>query len=214
MVVTLLTDYQRLKEDNSDDSLFYKEARFVYHLDKSFRSRLSSLYKRETNNSNVILDLMSSWDTHLPSDLKYKEVIGHGLNQQELERNKRLDKFWVQDFNKEQSLPLADCSIDICLMTASWQYLQYPEPLAIEIKRVMRPKGKFIISFSNRAFWTKATRKWIDSSDEERLNYISDVLLSNGWIIIQQIYEGSSTNNLLELFRAKKDPFLSVIAMK
>ena len=33
---------------------------------------------------------MSSWDSYLPKGKKYKKVIGHGLNKQELEKNKIL----------------------------------------------------------------------------------------------------------------------------
>ena len=115
---------------------------------------------------------MSSWNSHLPNDIRYRKVIGHGMNKSELQRNTRLDEFWVQDFNIDQTLPLDDSSIDVCLIVASWQYLQYPEALSVDLKRIVKPSGKIIVSFSNRAFWTKATKIWLDSSDIERLSLI------------------------------------------
>lgn len=127
MALTFLTDYQRTKQDETDDELFYAEPRFVNHLDQGFRSRLTQLYRDRITSGSVVLDLMSSWVSHLPNDLKYKQVIGHGLNKLELEANKQLDRFWVQNFNRSQKLPLEDDSVDAALLVAAWQYLQYPE---------------------------------------------------------------------------------------
>ena len=150
MVVNVLTEEQRLKQDDTNDSNFYSEPRFVNHLDEAFRNRLTRLYKEKINNNAIVLDLMSSWISHLPEDIKYKRVIGHGLNMIELEHNKRLDSFWIQDFNVDQKIPLDDSTIDVCLMVAAWQYLQYPEELVSNLKRVMKPKGKLIVSFLSK----------------------------------------------------------------
>jgi len=211
MIIEVLTDQQRTKEDSNDDTFFYSNPKLVNHLDGDFRAKLTSLYKDRLETDSIILDLMSSWNSHLPNDIEYSRVIGHGLNNVELEHNKRLDSFWVQDLNKKQSLPLDDISIDVCLIVASWQYLQYPEAIALEISRVVRPKGKIIVSFSNRAFWTKATRKWIESDDFQRLDYIIQVLESNGWKYEESIYENNN-NNILSLLGVNNDPFFSVIA--
>ena len=75
-------------------------------------------------------------------------------------------------------------------------------------------KGKLIISFSNRAFWTKATRKWIESSDLQRLNYISEVLLCNSWSNVETIKEALPSNTIASLLGMGKDPFFAVIASK
>ena len=123
----ILNPQQRAKIDNSDDSIFYSEPRFVYHLDANFRKTLTELYDLEISSNSTVLDLMSSWDSYLPSQKNYKKVIGHGLNQEELKKNKSLNSFWVQNFNIDQKLTLGNQSIDYCLMVAAWQYLQYPE---------------------------------------------------------------------------------------
>ena len=148
MVKKVLSDYQRCKEDSTDDLYFYTQPRLVHHLDESFRLRLTKLYSELIDSDSIILDLMSSWVSHLPSNKKYKKVIGHGLNKIELENNSRLDSYWIQNLNSDRKIPLEDSSIDVCLMVAAWQYLQYPEEIALELKRVIRPSGQLIISFS------------------------------------------------------------------
>ncbi len=209
----ILNKYQRQKLDETDDSQFYAEPRFVYHLDSNFRKSLTQIYQDEIETNSVILDLMSSWDSYLPSGNKYKKIIGHGLNKQELKRNKAFESYWIQNFNLNQEIPLEDKSIDYCLMVAAWQYLQYPEFLVKEISRVLSKKGKFLISFSNRAFWNKSPNIWINSNEEERIQYVRKVLISNGFQEPRIIRKFTSQNfSLIPFF--KVDPFYCVIASK
>jgi len=209
----VLNNYQRKKLDESNDEEFYSDPKFVYHLDANFRECLSKIYKTEISNYSTVLDLMSSWDSYLPKEKKYKQVIGHGLNRQELEKNKILDNFWIQNFNLNQEIPLDNESVDYCLMVAAFQYLQYPENLTKEILRILSKKGKFIISFSNRAFWHKAPNIWTSSTEEERIKYVRKVLISNGFnepIIIKKFNEPA-----LNIFNfLTKDPFYCLIANK
>ena len=155
---------------------------------------------------------MSSWVSHLP-DISYAQVIGHGLNSRELESNSRLDKFWVQDLNLDQTFPLVDNSIDYCLLVAAWQYLQYPENVAEEIFRITKPNGKIIISFSNRAFWSKSPNIWVESSDNERIKYISNVLSAQGWSI-DKTYSFYFNQKTINIFKNTSDPFFAVVASK
>tara|TARA_B100001093_G_scaffold474589_1_gene499403 strand:- start:119 stop:757 length:639 start_codon:yes stop_codon:yes gene_type:complete len=209
----VLNNYQRQKLDETNDEEFYFNPKFVYHLDANFRKYLSSIYKDEIKDNSTIVDLMSSWDSYLPSGKKYKQVIGHGLNKDELKKNKILNSFWVQNFNLNQTIPLDKSSIDYCLMVAAWQYLQYPETLTKEIARILSDGGKILISFSNRAFWHKAPNIWTNSTEEERLKYVRKVLISNGFKeprIIRKFIDQSF--NLLPFF--KNDPFYCLIATK
>ena len=209
----VLNNYQRKKLDETNDEEFYSEPKFVYHLDANFRKYLTFIYKNEINENSSVLDLMSSWDSYLPSDQQYKSVIGHGLNQSELEKNKFLNSFWIQNFNSNQNIPLDNSSIDYCLMVAAWQYLQYPENLTREVSRILGDKGKFLISFSNRAFWHKAPNIWTTSTEEERLQYVRKVLISNGFMeprIIKKF--NNETTNFFHFF--KNDPFYCIIANK
>ena len=156
---------------------------------------------------------MSSWDSYLPKGKKYKKVIGHGLNKQELEKNKIFDSYWIQNFNLSQQLPLEKESVDYCLMVAAWQYLQYPENLTNEVARILSSQGKIIIAFSNRAFWHKAPNIWTSSTEEERVKYVRKVLISNGFNepkIIKKFTEPP-----LNIFNfLNKDPFYCLIATK
>ena len=209
----VLNNYQRKKLDESNDEEFYSEPKFVYHLDSNFRQSLSQVYKDEIVEYSTVLDLMSSWDSYLPKENTYQKVIGHGLNKKELERNNILDSFWVQNFNLNQDIRLENGSIDYCLMVAAWQYLQYPENLTKEISRILSDKGKIIVSFSNRAFWHKAPNIWTTSTEDERVQYVRKVLISNGFKeprIIKKFNEPDL--NIFNFF--KKDPFYCLIATK
>ena len=209
----VLNYYQRKKLDESNDEEFYSEPKFVYHLDANFRQYLSNVYKNEIAENSTVLDLMSSWDSYLPEEKKYKKVIGHGLNKQELEKNNIFDTYWIQNFNLNQEIPLDDKSIDYCLMVAAWQYLQYPENLTKEIVRILKRKGKFIIAFSNRAFWHKAPNIWTSSNEEERVKYVRKVLITNGFNE-PKIIKKFNQPALISFNLFNKDPFYCLIATK
>ena len=214
MVNLILNDNDRRKEDNQDDIIFYSTPRFVHHLDISFRNKLTKLYRNYLASDKIILDFMSSWTSHLPKDINYKKVIGHGLNQSELNSNKILNSYWVQDLNKNQILPLDSNSIDYCLLVAGWQYLQQPELIASEIYRILKANGLFIISFTNRAFWNKASNIWINSTETQRIRYVKDVLVAQCWSIKEIIEDISNNDSLFSFLKPQADPFYSVIAHK
>ena len=207
-----LSTYERNKSDISDDEIFYQQPRFVHHLSDSFRNRLTSLYSEYLLNHHIILDLMSSWVSHLPSNISYKKVIGHGMNEAELSSNERLDRFFVQNLNKKQNMPIEDSSVDVGLIVAGWQYLQYPEKVSLELSRVIKSDSLLIISFTNRAFWTKAPNIWTYSSEEKRIAYVTSVLTSNGWRIEKILNEKTQDKKLFGFYTSESDPFFSVIA--
>jgi SAM-dependent methyltransferase len=210
--VPVLSEQERAKLDASDDSLFYAEPRFVQHLDAAFRQRLTALYRQRIPACAEVLDLMSSWVSHLPEEVSYQQVIGHGLNAQELAANPRLNRHWVQDLNRDQRLPLADASVDAALIVAGWQYLQQPESVAAELLRVVRPRGQVIVAFSNRMFFQKAPQVWTDGSDRDHLAYVARVLLAQGWGRPELIAENTRSAGLLGWIGAKGDPFFAVVA--
>ena len=214
MAVTVLSPAERDKLDRSDDSLFYAEPRFVHHLDASFRARLTQLYRERIPACAVVLDLMSSWVSHLPEDITYQEVIGHGLNAEELAANPRLDRHWLQNLNTTQQLPMADNSVDAVLIVAGWQYLQQPEAVAAELLRVVRPRGEVIVAFSNRMFFQKAPQIWTDGSDRDHLAYVAEVFTAQGWPTPQLVAEETPAPGVLGWIGGKGDPFFAVIATK
>ena len=207
-----LSIYDRDKIDNFDDQIFYQQPRYVHHLSESFRTRLRKLYSEYLYDHQVILDLMSSWVSHLPSDVRYKKVIGHGMNEAELSSNNRLDSYWIQNLNKTQDIPMEDSSIDVGLIVAGWQYLQYPEEVSLELSRIIKTDSLLIISFTNRAFWTKAPNIWTNSSEEKRIEYVCDILSANGWRIEKIFIEKTHDKRFFGFYSTESDPFFSVIA--
>ncbi|KAF9590642.1 hypothetical protein IFM89_035960 [Coptis chinensis] len=103
---------------------------------------------------------MSSWISHLPCEVKYKKVVGHGLNAQELAKNPRLDYFFVKDLNNDQELEMESSTFNVVLCTVSVQYLQQPEKVFAEVFRVLNLGGVFIVRISNRLFYEKAISAW------------------------------------------------------
>ncbi|KAG7017794.1 hypothetical protein SDJN02_19660 [Cucurbita argyrosperma subsp. argyrosperma] len=123
----VLTSQGRIKLNAYPDREFYAFPRFVTHVDNGFISTLTNLYRERLRPGIEVLDLMSSWVSHLPKEVEYKRVVGHGLNAQELAKNSQLDYFFVKDLNEDQKLELESCSIDAVVCTVSVQYLQQPE---------------------------------------------------------------------------------------
>ena len=118
------------------------------------------------------------------------------MNEAELSSNERLDSFFIQNLNKTQNMPIEDSSIDVGLIVAGWQYLQYPEMVSLELSRIIKSDSFLIISFTNRAFWNKAPNIWTYSS-EERIEYVNSILIDNGWRIEKIFNERTHDKKLL-----------------
>ncbi|GJE46068.1 class I SAM-dependent methyltransferase [Methylobacterium soli] len=148
------------KHDSDPDILFYAQPRFVTHIDADAIAAVTDLYREVAPAGGDILDLMSSWVSHLPEEVAYASVIGHGLNTAELAANTRLTQRFVQDLNAATDLPLDTACVDAALICVSVQYLQRPVAVLSEVARVLRPGAPAVISFSNRCFPTKAVAIW------------------------------------------------------
>ena len=148
------------RQDDGDDRAFYAPPRLVTHIDDAAVAALSARYRDLLPEGGRVLDLMSSWLSHLPADRAYAEVVGHGMNARELAANPRLDRWFVQDLNREPSLPLDDGAFDAALCCVGIQYLQRPVEVLAEVRRTLRPDAPFVVSFSNRCFPTKAVAIW------------------------------------------------------
>ncbi|WP_019498152.1 class I SAM-dependent methyltransferase [Pseudanabaena sp. PCC 6802] len=212
----LLSPEQRAKLDQTNDLLFYDYPRFVTHVDDGFIQQLTDLYRDRLKPQTRILDLMSSWVSHLPDEMEFAHVEGHGLNAEELARNPRLDRYFVQNLNENLQLPFSDREFDAVLIAVSVQYLQYPEAIFAEIHRILKPGGVVIISFSNRMFYQKAIQAWRDGSEASRLHLVGRYLQAvPGFGKPEAIVNQTQSYNLLSfLGMGGSDPFYAVLAYR
>jgi SAM-dependent methyltransferase len=212
----LLQPIQRTKLDESDDSLFYDFPRFVTHVDEGFIQQLADLYRERLQPHSCIFDLMSSWVSHLPEEIEFEHVEGHGLNAEELARNPRLNHYFVQNLNHKQLLPLADQSFDAVLNTVSIQYLQLPEAVFAEIYRILKPGGICIVSFSNRMFYQKAIQVWRDGSEADRVELVKGYFKAiPGFSQPEVIARSAPIPAFLQMLGlGGGDPFYAVIAQR
>ncbi len=212
----MLRPEERTKLDPTKDSDFYAFPRFVTHVDQGFIDRLTALYREILSPNTRILDLMSSWVSHLPEEMEFEHIEGHGMNGEELAKNPRLDSYFIQDLNAQPKLPLEDSSFDAVLITVSVQYLQYPEAIFAELYRILRPHGLVVVSFSNRMFYQKAIAAWRDNSDLGRVSLVKSYFKSvAGFREVQAIVRPATTPSFLQMLGIMvADPFYAVIGKK
>ena len=162
-------DFQRF--DEGRDSAFYSAPRFVTHIDDGAINALTKYYdeKLPRGPDVAVLDLCSSWISHLPKDYNVKRVAGLGMNEEELRSNTQLTEYVVQDLNENPTLPYEDESFDAILNVVSVDYMTKPLELFKEMQRVLRPGGIAIMSFSNRCFPTKAISIWTQTGDPDHV---------------------------------------------
>jgi len=157
--------------DETPDEQFYRQPRFVTHIDDAAIAAVTDLYREYLPPGGAVLDLMSSWVSHLPPEVAYRRVVGLGLNRQELAANPRLDAWVVQNLNREPRLPFGDAEFDGAGLTVSIDYLTRPVEVLRDLARVLVPGAPVVITFSNRCFPTKAVAIWhtLDSAGQRAL---------------------------------------------
>ena len=160
------------RDDESLDAHFYVEPRLVTHIDDVTIQALTGLYRELLPAGSDVLDLMSSWISHLPVDLQLGRVAGLGMNATELAANERLCEYVVHDLNAEPRLPYADAAFDAVLNAVSIQYLIQPLPVFREIARVLRPGGLALVAMSHRLFPTKAVAGFRSLPPPERMRLV------------------------------------------
>jgi SAM-dependent methyltransferase len=168
------------RDDETDDAVFYREPRLVTHLDDEASAALTAFYGRIIPPGSQVLDLMSSWVSHLPVDLDLDAVAGLGMNRVELENNPRLTERVVQDLNREPTLPWPDATFHAVICSLSVQYLTRPAEVFAEVARVLVPGGIVAVSYSNRCFPTKAVAVWRALGDRDHAELIALYLAHAG----------------------------------
>jgi SAM-dependent methyltransferase len=117
-----------------------------------------------------VLDLMSSWISHLP-DAPYALVAGLGMNAAELAANPRLDVRIVHDLNRDPRLPFDAVLLCYAAFTLSWLLQGFARTPAVfrDIAQVLSPGGRLIIAMSHRCFPAKAVRAFHQLSATDRI---------------------------------------------
>ncbi len=196
------------RQDESPDAHFYHAPRLVAHIDDDAIAALGSFLRPRVPGSADVLDLMSAYLTHLPPDARAKcrRVAGLGMNEAEMAANGQLTEYLVHSLNDDPALPYPDEAFDLALCTVSVQYLLRPADVFAEVRRVLRPGGQFVVSFSNRCFPTKATRLWLSTDDAQHLSLVQLYFEEAGW--------GSAEAFNLSPRPNRSDPLYAVVGTK
>jgi SAM-dependent methyltransferase len=180
-----------LRQDESSDALFYSEPRFVTHIDDATIAALTDLYRALIPAGADVLDLMSSWVSHLPADVPYARVAGLGMNAEELARNVQLTDFVVHDLNRDPELPYPTASFDVVLNAVSVQYLTHPVEVFASVARVLRPGGLALVACSHRMFPTKAVAVWQSLAPGDRVRLVASYFALAGGFDEPRLIDGS-----------------------
>jgi SAM-dependent methyltransferase len=194
--------------DESEDELFYQHPRFVTHIDDGAIAKVGEVYASLLPAGGVILDLMSSWRSHLPESIRAAKVVGVGLNRAEMEDNPALGEIVVHNVNLNPRLAFEDETFDGAVMTVSVQYLTRPIELFADVGRVLKPRGPFIVTFSNRMFPTKAVALWQGANQHQRTTVVKGYFAqSAAFEKIESIDRSAPTD-------PPSDPILAVVGYK
>ena len=168
------------RQDDSADEAFYSSPRMVNHIDDATINEITRFYQETLKPEDELLDLMSSWVSHLPKDVTYRKVTGLGMNLDELNANARLDQVLVHNLNKTPTLPFSDTSFNAVMIVVSIQYLIRPFEVFEEIQRVLKPGGRCIISMSHRLFPTKAIYAFQTLAPKDRVQLVKEYMRQGG----------------------------------
>lgn len=193
--------------DENPDEIFYETARLVTHIDDEAIEAVTQLYRDFFPPGGAILDLMSSWVSHLPREIHYPCVVGLGMNKVELSRNPQLTEYRVQNLNEDPKLPYPTASFDGAAICVSIQYLTNPVQVLCEAGRVLKPGAHIVITFSNRCFPTKAVAVWQMLDDQGRSRLVERYLLETGLFPEVQMLDRSS-------HRRGTDPLYAVVGRR
>jgi SAM-dependent methyltransferase len=161
--------------DENPDPEFYATDRLVSHLDSTALETIERLIGNLVTESDPeVLDLMASWDSHLPAVLRDARVAGLGLNEHELEHNAALSERVMHDLNAEPRLPFDEGRFDAVLCTVSIDYLTKPVEIFAEVARVLKPGGLFLVTFSNRFFPEKVVAIWREANEDQRVDLVRE----------------------------------------
>ena len=179
--ITAMPTHWFERADESADETFYQTPRFVAHIDQATIDALTTFYMEFIPTASTVLDLMSSWISHLPSDLRLTRTSGLGMNAEELRRNLQLSDWCVHNLNANPKLPYPPNSFDRVLIAVSIQYLTNPLDVMASIHTTLRAQGQICIAMSHRLFPTKAIAAFQHMSPQQRVKLVASYLEQSGF---------------------------------
>lgn len=168
------------RSDESEDTRFYERPRLVTHIDTRAIETISELYGSFLTPDMAVLDLMSSWRSHVPEAARPEKLVGLGMNAEEMAANPQLTDHVVHDLNAQPQLPFGDGSFDCVICTVSVEYMTRPVAVFRDIARILKPGGRLVHTFSNRWFPPKAIRLWTELHEFERMGLVLDYFQRSG----------------------------------
>jgi SAM-dependent methyltransferase len=199
------------RDDPTPDDRFYLPTRLVTHIDDAAVAAVGALYAElgvdgSAGQPRRVLDLMSSWVSHLRT--APAELVVLGLNAAELAANPMATERVVQDLNLEPELPFGDASFDAVLCCVSVDYLVRPVEVLAEAGRVLRPGAPLVLTFSNRCFPTKAIHGWLATDEAGRCAIAADYVRRAGG------FDEPEVSLRTPAGRYRGDPLYAVVARR
>lgn len=182
--VALFKPEERKRADEQSDSFFYSVPRFVQYVDENFNRQLKNWYRKYLKNGDVVLDLCSAYDSHLP-EMTFDNVVGHGMCGPELAANPRLNSYFVKDLNEDPMIPSSDGVYDHVLCCMGLQYLKFPEDVCYDVHRILKPGGRFLVSFTSHCFPEKTVTGWLERTLEERADLVTRLMKNAGFVSVE-----------------------------
>src|SRR5579863_8397908 len=108
-------------------------------VDDAALAAITDLYREVMPAGGAILDVMSSWVSHLPPEVDYRRVVGLGIDACVLAENPFLDEWRVQDLNHDPHLKFATGEFDGAAICGAVQHFTRPAEVIHEIGRVLKP---------------------------------------------------------------------------
>ena len=168
------------RANEAEDRLFYAESMLTTYVDKRAESIIGGIYGNFLRDGMKVLDMMSSWQSHIPGHIRLDSLTGLGMNVEEMSLNLQLTDQIVHNLNREPNLPFGSGEFDAVVCTISAEYLIRPFEVFEDVARVLRPGGYFLVTFSNRWFPAKAIRIWTELMEFERVGLVLEYFLGAG----------------------------------
>jgi hypothetical protein len=194
--------------DENPDSQFYSFPRKVVHIDDAALGAVTQFLRETMPHDGIILDLLSSWRSHWPEGVPSRQLIGLGLNAEEMMDNPDLTDYVIHDVNSNPRLPFASNMFDAAIITVSIQYLTKPIEVFQDVNRILKPQAMFAVLFSNRMFPTKAVAIWRALNDQQHVELVQHYFQLAGNFVGIEAYDRSPPST------AYTDPLYVVLGRK